>query len=257
MARGGMATAAIVGIVVVVLVGAGVFGYMYLVPSNHNSSTTSQTATYLPTSISTSTTSSTTPSNLVISNAALSNSSLLVTIQNTGSQPVSLSALLVTPGSGACSFIGPGPRVTNTTTTTARSNQTRVGFALPACMTQSAVFLVQSNSTLKAIPLGQFNFTGGFNSTTFSRSFSANFSRTFSANFSRTISGNFTRGFPGNSSGFFGANFTAGGGLTLSAGQSVTLAYAGPIGSGVTAGSQYTIMVTGLQADATITVEAT
>jgi hypothetical protein len=253
MARGGMATAAIVGIVVVVLVGAGVFGYMYLVPSNHNSSTTSRTSTYMPT---TTLTSYTAPSSLVISNAALSNSSLLVTIQNTGSQPVSLSALLVTPGSGACSFVGPGPRPTNTTTTSG-SNQTRLGFALPACTTQSAVFLVQSNSSLKAIPLGQFNFTGGFNSTTFSRTFSANFSRTFSANFSRTISGNFTRGFPGgNFSGFFGGNFTAGGGLTLTAGQSVTLVYAGPIGSGVTAGSPYTIMVMGLQAEAEITVQA-
>jgi hypothetical protein len=255
MARRGMATAAIVGIVVVVLVGAGVFGYMFLIPSSHNSSTTSQTATYLPTSISTVAT-STTQDNVVISNAALSNGSLLVTIQNTGSQPVSISSLLVTPGSGGCSFFGPATTSTTTSATSA-SNQTRPGFALPACMAQSAVFSVQSNSSLRAIPVGQFNFTGAFNSTVFSRTFSGNFSRTFSANFSRTISGNFSRGFPGgNFSGRFPGNFTAGGGLQLAAGQSVTLTYAGPIGSGVSAGSQYTIVVTGVQAEAQITLKA-
>jgi hypothetical protein len=250
MARGGMATAAIVGIVVVVLVGAGVFGYMYLIPASQHSSTTQSQTSTTTTSV---TTSSTTQDNVVISNAALSNSTLLVTIQNTGSQPVSLSSLLVTPGSG-CSFLAP-PR-TSTTSTTSGSNQTRPGFAPPACFAQAAVFVVQSNSTLKATPLGQFNFTHAFNSTSFSRTFSGNFSRTFSGNFSRTISGNFSRGFPGNFSGIFGGNLTGGGGLTLAAGQSVTLAYAGPIGSGVTAGSQYTIMVTGVQAEAQITVDA-
>lgn len=256
MARGGMATAAIVGIVVVVLVGAGVFGYMFLMPSSHNSST-SQTSTNMPTTVST-LAASTTQDNVVISNAALSNGSLLVTIQNTGSQPVSISSLLVTPGSGGCSFFGPGSSSSTTTTsTTSGSNQTRPGFALPACMAGSAVFVVQSNSSLRAIPLGQFNFTRAFNSTAFSRSFSANFSRTFSANFSRTISGNFTRGFPGGnfSRGFPAGNFT-GGGVQLAAGQSVTLAYTGPIGSGVTAGNQYTISVTGVQAEAQITVKA-
>lgn len=240
MAREGMATAALVGIVVVVLVGAGVFGYMFLTPSSHNSSTTSQTSTNEPTTVSTLTT-STTQDNVVISNAALSNDSLLVTIQNTGSQPVSISSLLVTPGSGGCSFFGPASSSTSTSTTSG-SNQTRPGFALPACMAGSAVFVVQSNSSLRAIPLGQFNFTS--------------FSRTFSGNVSRTFSGNFSRGFPGgNFSRGFPANFT-GGGVQLAAGQSVTLAYTGPIGSGVTAGSQYTIVVTGVQAEAQITVKA-
>jgi hypothetical protein len=251
MARAGMATAAIVGIVVVVLVGAGVFGYMFLMPSSHSTSAT--TSSSQATTSTATTVTSTTHDSLVISNAAISNGSLLVTVQNMGSEPVSLSSLLVTPGSGGCSFFAP-PSTTSSTSTssTSSSNQTRRGFALPACMSQAAVFTVQSNSSLKEIPLGRFNFT------TFSRTFSGNFSRSFSANFSRTISGNFTRGFPGgNFSGRFPGNFTAGGGLPLAAGQSVTLVYAGPIGSGVTSGSEYTISVAGVQAEAQITVEAT
>ncbi len=254
MARGGLATAAIVGIVVVVLVGAGVFGYMFLAPSSHNSSTTTQSTS--TTTSATITTTSTTEGNVVISNAAVSNSSLLVTIQNTGAQPVSISSLLVTPGSGcsSTSFFGSttASSTSASTSSASQTNQTRTGFALPACMEGAVVFTVQSNSTLKPIALGQFNFTHAFNSTKFSRTFSRNASRTFSANSSRTISGNFTRGgFPG-----FAGNVT-GGGVQLAAGQSVTLTYVGQMGSGVTEGSQYTIMVTGQGADAQITLKAT
>ena len=51
-------------------------------------------------------------------------------------------------------------------------------------------------------------------------------------------------------------NFSGISGFQLAAGQAVTLAYSGAIGSGVATGSQYTITVTGLQADAQITIEA-
>ena len=242
MVRRGVATTALVAVVAVVLTGATVFGYMLLVPANQHSSTSQSQ----PSSVSTAaqSASSTAQGNLRISNAALSNSSILVTIQNTGSQAVSLNSLLVTPGSGCLSSI--------TSTTTSQASQNRSGFALPACFSGAAEFLVQSNSTLRPVPLGRFNFTSVFNSTSFSRTFSGNFSRTVSGNFSRTFSGNFSRGAPGN---FFG-NLSGISGFQLAAGQEVTLAYSGAIGSGVAAGSQYTITVTGQQAEAQITISA-
>jgi hypothetical protein len=251
MVRRGMATTAIAAVIAVVLVGATVFGYMLLVPGTQHSggtSTPSTSAASTPAPIAGSTAQGT----LKIGNAALSNNSILVTIQNTGSQAVSLDSLLVTPGSGCLSsFAG-----TNTTTTS-QAGQNRSGFALPACFAMAAVFLVQSNSTLKPVPLGRFNFTRVFNS---SRTFSGNFSRTFSVNSSRTFSGNLTRGPPGNFSGIFPGGFLGNlsgvSGFQLAAGQAVTLAYSGTIGSGVTTGNQYTITVTGLQGEAQITLSA-
>jgi len=244
---------AIVAIVAIVLVGATVFGYMLLLPANQHSSTTQSQ----PSSVSTAARSatSTTQGTLRISNAALSNSSILVTIQNTGPQAVTLDSLLVTPGSGCLSSL-----TSSTTTSTSQTSQNRSGFALPACFSGAAVFLVQSNSTLRPVPLARLNFTRVFNSTTFSRTFSSNSSRTFSSNSSRTFAGNFSRGFPGNFSagfpaGFFG-NLSGVSGFQLAAGQAVTLVYSGAIGSGVAAGNQYTITVTGVQADAQTTLQA-
>ena len=254
MFRRGMATTATVAVIAVVLVGATVFGYMLLVPGTQHSSGPSTPSTSAVSTAALST-SSTAQGTLRISNAALSNSSLLVTIQNTGSQAVSLDSLLVTPGSGCLSSFA-----RTNTTTTSQAGQNRSGFALPACFAMAAVFLVQSNSTLRPVPLGRFNFTRVFNSTTFSRTFSGNLSRTTSGNTSRTFSGNFSRGFPGNFSGgfpggFFG-NLSGVSGFQLAAGQAVTLAYSGAIGSGVATGSQYTITVTALQTDAQITLSA-
>jgi hypothetical protein len=248
MAGKGVATTAVVAVVVVVLVGAGIFGYMYLMSPNQSSNTTQNQHPNIPVASTSQSISSTSQGNLEISNAALSNNSLLVTIQNTGSQPLSISSLLVTRGTGGCL----STTTTTNTTTTSRANQNRSGFTLPACFAGAAVFLVQSNSTLRPAA-GGFNFTRSFNSTSFTRTFSrsGNFSRTISGNFSRTFSGNFSGGFPGG----FG-NFSGVGGLQLAAGQAVTLAYSGAIGSGVTAGSQYTITVTGLQANAQITLQA-
>ena len=251
MVRRGVATTAIVAVVAVVLVGATIFGYMLLVPgAQHSSSPQVQTTPAVSTGAPS--TSSTAQGTLRISNAAISNGSILVTIQNTGSQAVSLDSLLVTPGSGCLSSL-------TSTTTTSQTSQNRSGFALPACFSGAAVFLVQSNSTLRPVSAAQFNFTRVFNSTTFSRTFSGNFSRTVSGNFSRTFSGNFTRGPPGNFSGIFPGflgNLSAVSGFQLAAGQAVTLAYSGAIGSGVATGSQYTITVTGVQADAQITIKA-
>jgi hypothetical protein len=253
MVRKGMATTAIAAVIAVVLVGATVFGYMLLVPGAQHSGGASTPSTSAASTAALGT-SSKAQSTLKISNAALSNNSLLVTIQNTGSQAVSIDSLLVTPGSGCLSSFA-----RTNTTTTSQAGQNRSGFALPACFAMAAVFLVQSNSTLKPVPLGRLNFTRVFNSTTFSRTSSGNFSRT-SGNTSRTFSGNFSRGFPGNFSGgfpggFFG-NLSGVSGFQVAAGQAVTLAYTGAIGSGVATGSQYTITVTGLQGEAQITLSA-
>ncbi|HVB95219.1 MAG TPA: hypothetical protein VND41_01285 [Nitrososphaerales archaeon] len=247
MAEKGMGAAAIVGIVVVVLVGATVFGYMYLLPANQHSSTTQSQSSSVSTVQSVS---STTQGNVEISNAALSNTTLLVTIQNTGTQAVSINSVLVTPGSGCPSTKTSTSTSTSQTSQSSQTNRTRTGFALPACFARSAVFLVQSNSTLSPVPIGRFNFSAGLFNSTRSFSRSGNFSRAISGNLSRTISGNFSRGFIGL------GNFSRGGGIQLAAGQSVTLAYSGPIGSGVTAGSQYTIVVSGQQTEAQITLPA-
>jgi hypothetical protein len=241
MAGKGVATIAIVGVIVAVVLAGAVFGYIYLLPSSQpSSSTQGLTSSVSANQGSVSTTqsgSSMTKGDIEISNATLSGNALSVTIQNVGSQAVSINSLLVAPGAGCPS----------TMTTTSQTNQTNMQFTVPACLAGAATFLVQSNSTLRPIP-SQFNFTSRSNST-FSRTFSrsGNFSRTFSGNSSRTFSGNFSRGFPGNFSN---------GGFQLAAGQSVTLTYSGAIGSGVTAGSQYTIMVTGRQAAAQTTISA-
>jgi hypothetical protein len=249
MAGKGVATTAVIAVVVVVLVGAGIFGYMFLMSPSQSSSTTLGQHPNIPAASTSQGVSSTSQGNLEISNAALSNSSLLVTLQNTGSQPLSISSLLVTRGSGGCLS---STTTATSTNTTSGARQNRTGFALPACFAGAAVFLVQSNSTLRPVAAAGFNFTRSFNSTSFSRtSRSGNFSRTISGNSSRTFEGNFSGGFPGG----FG-NFSGFGGFQLAAGQAVTLAYSGAIGSGVTAGSQYTITVTGQQADAQISLQA-
>lgn len=258
MPRSGVATVAVVGAVVVVLAVAAVFGYMYLIPSKAGELSNQ---TYAPNIPVTQASSTTTEGSIEISNAALSNNSLLVTIQNTGSEAVSIESLTLSPGSGGCSVANFtrasfGPQANQT----GQTNRTGTPFTLPSCVTGSVAFIVQKNSTLTPLNIGRFNFTGpgfnftAFNSTSFSRS--ANFSRTFSGNSSRTFSGNFTagnftNGFPGG----FG-NFSDNLGVQVPAGQAVTLEYTGAIGSGVTAGSQYTIMVVGQQADAQITLSA-
>ena len=250
MVRRGVATTGIVAMVAVVIVGATVFGYMLLVPRTQHSSTSplTQTTSAVPTVAPTPR--STAQGALRISNAALANDSILVTVQNTGAQAVSIDSLLVTPGSGCLSSVN--------RTTTSQTSQNRSGFALPACFSGAAVFLVQSNSTLRPVPPGRFNSTRVFNFTSSTRTSSGNFSSTTSGDFSRAFSGNFSRGFLGNFSGGFPGfgNLSSVGGFQLAAGQAITLAYSGAIGSGVATGSQYTITVTGLQGDAQITVQA-
>ncbi len=263
MARRGVATVAVVAVLLVVIAGAGVFGYMYLLPSNHASSTTrSQTP---PVTAAQTMILASAGGNLTISNAALSNDSLLVTVQNTGSKAESLDALVITPRAGCNLTSLAASRTVSQANQTGHSNQTRIPEAFFGCFAHTAPFAVQSNSTLTPISRGLFNASRLFNFSAFnftqSFSLSANFSRTISGNFSRTISGNLT-GFPGAFGNFsaglgrFLGNLTNGAGLQLAAGQSVTLAYSGPIGSGVTAGSQYTIIVAGPQGEAQITISA-
>ncbi len=264
MARRGVASVAVVAILLVVMAGAAAFGYMYLIPSTHASSTTETQTPSVTAAAQTMILAS--AGNLTISKAALSNDSLLVTIMNKGSQAVSLDALVITPQAG-CNLTGLAAtsRTFSQANQTGQSNQTRIPGAFLGCLTRTVPFAVQSNSTLTPISRGFFNASRLFNSSSFNftRSFSrsANFSRTISGNFSMTISGNFS-GFPGAFGNFstglgrFLGNLTNGAGLQLAAGQSVTLAYSGPIGSGVAAGSQYAIIVAGPQGEAQTTISA-
>lgn len=241
-----------VEVLVVVLAGVAVFGYIYLTPASKPPSTS--TVQNQTSSVAAQTMIPAPQANVVISNAALSNNSLLLTIQNEGSQAVSLNTLLITPGTG-CNFTSFATSRSSQANQTAQQNQTRIPFSPPTCIARAAPFTVQGNGTLTPLAAGRFNASRLFNSTFFNSTRS--FSR--SANFSRTTSGNFSRGAFGNFSlpgGFLG-NLSRGLGLQLAAGQSVSLSYDGPIGSGVVAGSQYTILVIGAQAEATITVGAT
>lgn len=260
MAGRGLATVAIVAVLLVVIGGAAVFGYMFLLPANKSSSTTTQSST--PTSATAQTAASPSSGTVVISNAAISNGSLLLTVQNKGSEAVSLDTLLITPGAG-CNFASIFSRTSvssSASSSLAAQNQSRIPFTIPPCIEAAVPFVVHSNSTLAPIARGQFNASRLFNFSSFNatRSFSrsANFSRSFSGNFTRPPPGSNFSGFPGGAFGFFG-NLSAGAGLEVAPGQSVTLAYSGPIGSGVTAGSQYTIIVEGQLAEAQITVSAT
>lgn len=261
MARKAVATVALVGAVILLVAVAGVFGYMYLLPAKSTPALTTQSQAPNTPATSTSTT-TTSEGSIQISNAALSNNSLLVTIQNTGSEPVSINALTLLPANG-CNLANLTRGFAPPANQTSQGNGTRGVFQVSSCMASLVAFVVQKNSTLTPVSPGRFNFTApgfnftAFNSTSFSRSgnFSRTFSRTFSGNSSRTFPGNFTLGNFTGIPGFFG-NLSAGAGLQIAAGQSVTLEYAGTIGSGVTAGSQYTITVVGQQAEAQVTLSA-
>ncbi|MDG6966212.1 MAG: hypothetical protein JRN58_01030 [Nitrososphaerota archaeon] len=251
MARGGVAAVAVVAGVLVIIGGAALFGYVYLAPAGQHASTTTESQP--PGSSLQAQSSATTSESIQISNADLSNGSLLVTVQNTGSAPVSLDAITVSPGTGCA--LGNLSRSAFAFNQTLPSNVTSGRFTPPACLAQEDFFVVQSNSTLSPLSLPRFNASSNFTSAFRS----ANFSRTFSANFSRIFSGNFSGLFPGNFSGAFPRGMLgnlSGSGLQLPAGQAVTLQYSGPIGSGVASGTQYTILVVGQQAEAQITLSA-
>lgn len=259
MARGGVAAVAVVALVLVVVAGAAVTSYIYLVPSGQPQHTTTTSSLVPGASLAASSTTTTSGGSIQISNAALSNNSLLVTVQNTGSVAVSVDALTVAPGTGCSLGNFTRPPLALPRNLTALNQTSGFHFSIPTCLTQTSLFLVQKNSTLIPLSARMFNFTS-FNSTTFSGS--ANFSGVSSGNFSRffgnssnpSFLGNLTSGIPGG----FLTNLTeqAGVGFHLAAGRAVTLEYSGPVGAGVTTGSPYTITVAGLEASAQTTVSA-
>lgn len=255
-----MAAVAVVALVLVIVAGAAVTGYIYLVPSGQPQHTTTTSSLAPAASPAASSTTTASRGSIEISNAALSNNSLLVTVQNTGSAAVSIDALTVAPGTG-CS-LGNFSRLPLALprNLTALNQTAGFHFSIPTCFTQTSLFLVQKNSTLTPISARMFNFTS-FNSTSFSRSenysgvLPGNFSKFFGNSSNPSFFGNLTSGIPGG----FLANLTeqAGTGFQLAAGQAVTLEYTGLVGVGVTSGSQYTITVAGLEASAQITLSAT
>lgn len=245
-----------VAVVTIALIGAAVLGYTYLIPASQQPSSSRTQPPPTSSSSGSTFTASANQGGLEISSAGLSDGGLSLVVQNLGSQPVSIDSLLVAPGSGC----------NETTTTSTTTNQTRVPLFASSCLRGGLAFLIESNSTLRPISTTAFNFTS-FNSTSFARTFSGNVTRTFTGNFSRTITGNFTapppgnfsRSISGNFTGPFPGNFTGfsnlnGTGFQLAAGQSVTLTYDGTLVTGLSSGSQYTIMVAGQQAEAEITI---
>lgn len=80
--------------------------------------------------------------NVTISEASLSASSLSVTVKNTGSTPLNLSAVIVTSLGYECA---PQTLTSSTTTSTAQS---RNHGQIPACLTGSATFLIDNGTLL-------------------------------------------------------------------------------------------------------------
>ena len=158
-------------------------------------------------------------SNLRITSTTLSDTSLSVTIQNTGSQNINISAISIAPLGGEC-----GPTSTSTTTTTTQGSNGQGGWRVaPQCFTGSAFFVVFANGTIRP---EMSLLPGGFA--------------------------------PGMMRDSKPVNIFADLGYTLKAGQSVTLTFSGQISFGfsfrgmtplgVIDGDQYQVTAIGLQA---------
>jgi hypothetical protein len=171
--------------------------------------------------------------NVQITSASVTNSSLSVTVSNTGTQPVTLNTITVAPVGSECAtpFSTPkGP------------------MAAPLCFTGSAVFLVQNDSSLKSVSafvmppvfkqiFSGFGGKGGMQS-----------------NSTMPSTGSQPDAYPGST------------GYTLAPGKSVTLTYSGSIGfgfafggrtpPGVLSGDQYQITAVGQEALAQTVVVA-
>jgi len=170
--------------------------------------------------------------NVQITGASVTNKSLSVTIKNTGTQSVTLGTITLAPIGSECA-----------TPTTSSSNDQR---AAPLCFTGSAVFLVQNDSSLKAVSsfvlpvmeavTGHGQSGGKQSSTTTATSTSV------------------STAYPGST------------GYTLAPGKSVTLTYTGTISfgfafvgrtpPGVITGDQYQITAVGQEALAETVVVA-
>jgi len=205
-------TPVVVLAVVAVVAAAALFGYT-LLPASRQSTIATGAA-------------STIQGSLQIKSASLSGGTMTLTVQDTGSQSLSIDALMLLVGTGC-------PPSALTTSVTAQASQNRSQFTRLSCMVGSTNFVVQSNGTVSQLRTPQFNLT----------------SRTQSS-FTRTLNSS-------RSGGFQGAGGLFGGGYQLAAGQSVTLTFSGAIGTQVTSGAQYTIDVVGQQARAQITLTAT
>ena len=173
--------------------------------------------------------------NVTASGASLSASSLSVTVKNTGSTPLNLSAIFVTPLGNECAQTSASGGTSSTATTPSYYGGQNGGpkdhGRVPDCLTGSATFFVENNGTLlsvKGLLPGASTFLGKASSSPWS------------------LLGSI--------------------GLTVAAGGSVTLTYSGPISfgfapfgrtlPGVISGDQYDVTVVGLQALAQIVVVA-
>jgi hypothetical protein len=172
--------------------------------------------------------------NIQITGATLTNSSISVTVNNTGTQPATLGTITVSPVGSECT----------TASTTSHSQR-----AAPLCFTGSAVFLVQNDSSLKAVSsfvlpaiflqvISGHGQHGGRQSNTTTTS---------------TVSSQ-ANAYPGST------------GYTLAPGQSVTLTYSGTISfgfafagrtsPGVLSGDQYQVIAVGQESLAETVVVA-
>ena len=172
--------------------------------------------------------------NVTISGASLSASSVSVTVKNTGSKSLNLSAIFVTPLGYECAAQTSTSSTTSSTATTTTSSHTAKHShgMVPDCTTGSATFLVQNNGTLLSVK-GLLSDKPVLLEMVSSSPWS-----------------------------LFGRI-----GLTLAPGGSVTLTYSGPISfgvalprqpspPGVNSGDQYDITVVGSQALAQTVVTA-
>jgi hypothetical protein len=84
--------------------------------------------------------------NVTITSASLSASSFSVTVKNTGSTPLNLSAIVVTPLGYECEV------QTSTSSTSSTANFRNHGrVPVPDCLTGSATFLIENNGTLLSV----------------------------------------------------------------------------------------------------------
>jgi uncharacterized protein DUF4382 len=171
--------------------------------------------------------------NIQITAASVSNDSLSVTINNTGTQPVTLGTITVAPLGSECATPG------------STSQHQR---AAPPCFTGAAVFLVQNDSSLKSFSSFILpSFFGGFGNGQHSN-------RQSNSSSTSTTSTSQSGAYPGST------------GYTLAPGQSVTLTYSGSISfgfsfggrtaPGVLSGDQYQITALGQEALAQTVVVA-
>jgi hypothetical protein len=89
--------------------------------------------------------------NVTISDASLSASSLSVTVENTGSIPLNLSAVIVTSLGYECA-----PQ-TSTSSSISSTTNSRNHIRVPDCLTGSATFLIENNGTLLSMKGLLFN----------------------------------------------------------------------------------------------------